>query len=225
MRSDDPVPAWLWRTATYGFGLALIGILALALALAAGFADPPHAGPLWLSEDFKDEVEGWQFITLSGGNVSPREGALWADFTGPDQTAFGVTAQPPSENFSVEVAGTQTAGATGTAYGLVFAWQDERHYSAVLVNGNGYAQAYRQAGAERTEWFEWQQWPHVLGDTNRVRIDRRGAQVTVRINDEKLIEVAAEENGKVGMMARTARSAGQSRVVFSWVKVWAAPFP
>ena len=221
MQFNQPVPGWLWRTATWSFGSALIGIIALALALAAGFADPPRAGPLWLDEDFKAGVDQWQFVATGGSAFGPHAGALVAEFTAPDQFAFGVIAPPPSTDFSMEVAGTadRTAGEAGAAYGLVFDWHDEAHYSAVLVNDNGYAEVYRQAGAEQTNWFVWQQWPPVTGETNRVRIDVHGTQVAVRINDERLIEVTAATAGKIGVMAS---SPGQSRVVFSWVKVWAA---
>ena len=88
------------------------------------------------------------------------------------------------------------------------------------MNGDGYAQAFVQAGAERRDWFVSQQSPIILygTETNRVRVDVRGARVTIRINDEILIaDLPAAGAGQVGVAARSAE-AGQ--VVFSWVRVW-----
>lgn len=227
MHSDPPVPLWLWRIVTWGFGLALVGVIGLAAALSRGLADPPRAGPLVWYDDFKSGATRWEFLAPGGGTLRPTPGGLLAEFREaaprPGQFAIGLTPGPaPGRDFTLEVAGTQTAGEIGAAYGLIFAWQDATHYSAVLVNGNGYAEAYRQAGAERRDWFKWQQWPNILVGTasNRVRVDVRGTHVTLRVNDEWLTETTAEAAalGEIGVIAH---SAGPGQVVFSWVKVWA----
>jgi len=122
------------------------------------------------------------------------------------------------------VAGAAVEGPA--AYGLVFGWQDDAHYSAVLVNGNGYAEAYTQAGPQRAAWLAWQQWPHILYgvESNRVRVDVRaegaGTAVTARVNDEVLATTTlAGSAGQVGVLAR---GPGPARVVFSWVRLWGA---
>ena len=112
------------------------------------------------------------------------------------------------------------AGEPAAAYGLVFDWEDEAHYSAVLVNGNGYATAFRQEGGQKTEWFVWQQWPHILvpPESNRVRVDLRGGRLSVRINDERLVEVEyPSPGGRAGLLAR---STGPGVVIFSWARLW-----
>lgn len=223
MSSAPPVPRWLWRTVSWGLGAALLGVAVLATALFFGLADPPRAGPLLWQEDFKADLNRWQFVTSDGATLAAQDGALAATFTAPDQLAFAVT-EAPTGDFTLEVAATQTAGESGSVrYGLVFDWQDEANYSAVLVNGNGYSEAYRQAGGVRAEWFPFAQWPHLLygAEANRVRVDVRGASLSVRINDELLLEreVAGRSAPKLGVLAR---SVGPGRAVFSWVKVWAA---
>lgn len=223
MSSAPPIPRWLWRAATWGLGVALLGVAALATALFFGLADPPRAGPLLWKEDFKAALNRWQFVTTGGATLAALDGALVATFTAPDQLAFAVTEAPPGD-FTLEVAAAQTAGESGSVrYGLVFDWRDEVSYSAVLVNGNGYAEAYRQAGVVRVEWFPFAQWPHLLygAEANRVRVDVRGAAVSVRINDELLLEREAtgRSTSKLGVLAR---SSGPGRAVFSWVNVWAA---
>lgn len=223
MSSAPPVPRWLWRATTWGLGATLLGVAALATALFLGLADPPRAGPLLWQEDFKADLNRWQFVTTGGAALAAQDGALAATFTAPDQLAFAVTEAPPGD-FTLEVAAAQTAGESGSVrYGLVFDWQDETSYSAVLVNGNGYADAYQRAGAVREDWFPFAQWPHLLygAEANRVRVDVRSAALSVRINDELLLkqEVAGRSASKLGVLAR---SAGPGRAVFSWVKVWAA---
>jgi hypothetical protein len=224
MAPKDPVPPWLWRAVTWGLGITFLGVAALATALYFGLADPPRAGPLLWEEDFKGDSSRWHFVATSGATLAAREGALAATFTAPGQTVFAVTAAPPGA-FTLEVAAAQIEGESGSVhYGLVFGWEDERNYSAVLVNGNGYAEAYRLAEEARTDWFAFAQWPHLLygAEANRVRVDVRARSLSARLNDELLLEeeLAGRSGLKLGVLAR---SSGLGRVRFSWVKVWATP--
>ncbi|MDW8327658.1 MAG: hypothetical protein RMK99_13935 [Anaerolineales bacterium] len=223
MSSAPPVPRWLWRAVTWGLVATLFGVAALATALFFGLADPPRAGPLLWQEDFRAGLGRWRFVTTGDATLAARDGALTATFTAPDQLAFAVT-EAPTGDFTLEVAAAQTSGESGSVrYGLVFDWQDEANYSAVLVNGNGYVEVYRQMGAVREDWFPFAQWPHLLygAEANRVRVDVRGASLSVRINDELLLEreAAGRSASRLGVLAR---SIGPGRAVFSWVKVWAA---
>ena len=221
MSSDQGVPRWSWRLVTVGFGVLLAVVAVLAAALALGAADPPRAGPLLWMDDFKSGTARWQFLESGGARLAARDGALVADLA-PGQSATALTARPNGD-FTLEAAGAQTGGATGARYGLVFGWNDADHYSVILINGNGYAEAYRLDGGQRRDWFTWQEWPNILvgTDSNRVRLDLRGRQITVRINDEILLETAAESDGQVGVMA--GESLSPSVVVFSWVKAWGQP--
>jgi hypothetical protein len=197
--------------------MLLVTVLGLGGALALGAADPRRAGPLLWMDDFKAGAARWRFYT-AGGNVSPRQGALVADLA-ENQMAAALTTRPNGD-FTVEMAGAQTSGKLGTKYGLVLGWRDPAHYSAVLVNGNGYVEAYEMDGAQRRDWFQWQQWPNLLygTDSNRVRADVRGQQIIVRVNDEYLLETTTDTAGEIGVLARD--SVAPSQVVVSWVKVW-----
>jgi len=218
--SDQNVPRWLWRTVTWGFVIVTVGVTGLAGALALGLADPPRAGPLSWQDDFKSETGRWAFLAPEGGSLAPQAGALLVEFSSShsDQMALALTVGPAGD-FTLEVAGAQTGGESGAKYGLVFAWQNATHYSAILINGNGYAEAYRLNGAERNDWFKWQQWPNILvgTDSNRVRVDVRGTRITARINDELLGETTTAAQGKIGVLAE---SAAPAQVVFSWVRLW-----
>lgn len=223
MSPETPVPPRLWRAAAWSLILLLAAVAVLAGALALGLADPPRAGPLLWVDDFKGDTARWTWRASEGARLAPRDGALLAEFTAAGQTVFGLAEAPPGA-FTLEVAGAQTAGETGARYGLVIGWRDDAHYAAVWVNGNGYVEAFRQEGATRTADFPFQQWPHLLygAESNRVRVDVGADRLTARINDEWLSALEPPGAGRLGVIAQ---SAGPGRVVFSWVRVWAADRP
>jgi hypothetical protein len=225
MSHDEASPPWLWRLASRGLVVCVLAVLALAGALALGVADSPRAGPLLWQDDFKHGTQRWTLSPPTGGTLGAADGALVAAFAGSAgaeaPSAFGLTAAPITD-YTLEVAGSAVSGESVAAYGLVYDWQDDQHFSALFIDGNGYAEAYHQAGAYRQTLFEWQQWPHILygTDANRVRVDVRAQAVTLRINDELLAAGArAAARGQLGL---AARSNGPARVVFSWVRVWAS---
>jgi hypothetical protein len=220
MRTAQPAPLWLWRSAAWAFGAALLGVAGLAAALALGLADPPRAGPLVWSDDFQAGLGRWAFDGNPVGSLVPDPGGLLAEFSAPGQWAAALTPAPAGD-FTLEAGGAQTAGEIGARYGLVFAWRDAADYAAALVNGNGYAEVFSFRAGERRVWFAFQQWPHILvgGEANRVRVDVRGPHVTVRVNDERVVEFDAPPTaGQVGVLAQ---SAGPGRVLFNWVRLWA----
>jgi hypothetical protein len=221
MKPDDPAPPFLWRLATRSLVVSLLAVVILAAGLALGLADTPRAGPLLWQDDFKAGTQRWEMLAPADGTLAAQNGALLAEF-GPDAGetwALALTAAPAGD-YTLEAAGTALEAGSGAAYGVVFGWQDGSHFSAVFVNSNGYAEAFQQTGAERHDWFVWQQSPIILygSETNRVRVDVRGAGLTIRINDEILAAgLPAAGQGRLGVVAR---SAAPGQVVFSWVRVW-----
>jgi hypothetical protein len=219
MHTQAAVPAWLWRAANLGLILLAGGLAALALALQLGAADPPKAGPLLWQDDFKAGLARWELAAPPGARFDDEGGALvlqWFSAPASNATAWAL-APGPRGDFTLEVAGASASA----AYGLIFGWQDSDHYSAVLINGSGYAEAYTRRGAERQTWFEWQQWPHILAgaENNRLRVDVHGGSITARVNDEILaLTTLPAALGRLGLVARAA---GPGEVVFSWVRVWA----
>ncbi|MEP7355925.1 MAG: hypothetical protein ABI847_01635 [Anaerolineales bacterium] len=222
MQPTDPAPPFLFRLAAGGLVIALLAVAGLAVGLSLGWADPPRAGPLAWQDDFKAGTGRWQLLPPTGGTLAAANGALLAEFgpAGGESQALALTGGPRGD-FTLEAAGTALEAGSGAAYGVVFGWQDAAHYAVVWVNGDGYAEAFEQAVGERRPWFAWQQSPIILAGTesNRVRVDVRGAALTLRVNDEILAAgLSAPGTGQVGI---AARSAAPGRVVFSWVRVWA----
>lgn len=207
-----------WRAVVGAFWLTAAAIAVTAVALSLGAADPPRAGPLAWEQNFAD-LAGWMAYQTGEAGWSVGKAGLQIALSEAGDTVFMVT-DAPAGRFTFEVAGAQPGGPTGAMYGLVFDFADPETYAAVLVNGNGYARAFRQAGEEVHEWFGLGQWPHILAgaDANRVRLDSMDGRLTFRVNDEILAEAPGAADGRIGV-AVFAIEAGQT-VVFSWARLW-----
>ena len=222
MDAEQPAPQWILRAARVGWLVILLAVVGLAGALLLGLADPPRAGPLlWDSRPGRDAAR-WTLVTSGDGARFVEQGDnLAVEFTAPGQMAFALT-DAPAGDFTLETGAAPVTEGEGAAYGLVFGWIDEQHFSAVLINSMGYAEGYTRDGADLASWYGWQQWPHILGGTdgNRIRVDVRGGRAVVRVNDEFLAETDSIGNGRFGV---AARSAGIGGVMFSYVRAWARP--
>jgi hypothetical protein len=224
----DEAPEWLARLVFGGLAALLAGLGILAAGLSLGWADPPRAGPLLWQDDFKAGESGWELVASPGAGLIRRGGALVAslDSAVPGTWVVGLAPHQaaPTGDFTLEVAGAAVTSTSPTAYGLVFDWTDAAHFCALLINANGYAQAFRQAGDERDEWYAWQQWPHILvgTDNNRLRVDVRGARVTLRVNDEVVVAVNRPiGTGRLGVAMVAPPAPGPAgEVVFSYARVW-----
>ncbi len=205
-------PEWLWQTVVWGFGALVIGIGALVIAVAAGVADPKPVGALQWEDHFAEAGAKWETF---GSGVSFAWDGLTITLARADEIG-GAVMSPPAKEFSFEAAGGQSSGEVGAAYGIVFAYQDQFHYSAVMINGNSYAQVF---SADGREWRAWQQWPNILlgYEANRIRIDVVAGEGLIRINDEVLLRAPTAAGG-VGVIARA--SANDQQVRFGWAKLW-----
>jgi hypothetical protein len=194
--------------------LWLFGLSGLVMALALGGADPPRAGALlW------DEVSALQWSATPGVTVETRAGQVWLTFTQAEQQAVGLGPTVNTRDFTWEVEAAQVAGADAAQVGAVWGWQSDKH-QAILINRNGYATVYQQNGARRKARFEWQAWPHIVFDINRVRLDARGAATTVRVNDEVVTQFEARAAGAVGALII---SAGPGQVTVRRARLWQGP--
>lgn len=200
-----------------------LGLAGLAGALSAGLADPPPAGPLVWQVDFKhpSALAGWRWLPPRTGHMETATGALVITLPQTGTHGVALAGDRLTGDFTLEVAGAQTGGEPGIAYGAVWGWQDTANFNFAVVNANGYAQVVSVRGGQRWEVFRWAQWPHILGgaEANRVRVDVRGTYVTVRVNDETLVTAHLHNAGQVGVLAR-AETPGQATV--AWVRLWQA---
>lgn len=217
---QDEVSVGLSRAIKIGFWAILLGIAGLALALRAGLADPKPLGKQLQVDEFTD-LSGWTWIADSGVTYEQVPGGLRINFPDSGKVALALGAAP-SLPFTLEVAGAQSSGPAGLAYGLVFGYESAADYTVVWLNNNGYAEALSLTDGSASEWFPWQQWPHILSgqEANRVRVDvEAGGIVTARINDEMLVRwvAFAVPDGRAGL---AVRSQAPGTAIFSWLKVW-----
>ena len=214
--SAEQVPLWLWRLAVAGFGLLLAGIIALALGLALGLADPRPVGRLAWFDEFEHSEAEWQRLAGNAPHFQPAALTVTAAAGG---DVLLLTHTKTSDAFTFEVAGAQIAGVPGAGYGLVFGVADASHYTAVLINNNGFLTAYRQAGSTRTVYWAPQEWPHILlgNQANRVRVDVRNELAEVRINDEFFLAIPAVP-GDIGL--RVEHTAAAQTVRYDWARLW-----
>lgn len=201
---------WLWISVRIGMVILVIVIVGLVVAVANGVADPQPVGSLQWEDKWQIKKNPWQIF---GEGVKMGEGLEIE--VGEAEIGGAVTRNPKAE-FSFEVAGGQSGGEIGAAYGIVFGYQSPQQYTAVLINGNGYVEVIT---AEGQELMAWQQWPNILlgAEANRIRVDVQKGAGIIRINDEVLLTVLVD-SGAIGVLARGS-AAGQV-VRFGWAKYW-----
>jgi hypothetical protein len=208
----------------------LLSVALLAWALSQGIADPPRAGPLQWEEADPQRLALWEQITRPAVPLTPTvtNGVLVVGLPAAAE-ALSVTliTATTTSDFTLEAALAQNATPIELAYGIVFHWHDAANYSAALINGNGYAEAYELRNGVKQSWFAWAQWPHILygTDANRLRVDVRGTQVIIRVNDE--VVTRAESTligGQLGVMfirpGQTSPVLKAGEISLYWVKFW-----
>lgn len=215
-------PDWLGKTVVLGFLSLIALIVATALALALGAADPRPAGPLVWDTDLvagADEAE-WVLHSSRAARAEFTPAGLLLAFEAEDETALALRSAPTGD-FTFAARGAQVDGPPGAMYGIAFGVRSESNYVAVLVNNNGFVQAYRNSGATREVLYALQQWPHILlkDEPNEVQINLIDGRAMIRINEEVFLEIA-DAGGEIGLIA-TARAPGQM-VRFTRARLWAA---
>lgn len=225
MARDQLSPA-LARLVVAAFWLSIAGVLGLAAALSMGLADPRPLGELRWTDEFSDPGR-WLILAEPGVEnfASPANEGLAFSVDGRGGVGWALAAAPKGD-YSIEAGAAQVSGSDSVRHGLVLGWKDARHFTAITLNRDGYVEAYTQAGEERTDWFAWQQWPHVLGGghPNRLRADvRADGRVEVRINDERVVSFEARMDGRWGMLVDGQGRSGE--VVFTSAKLWSVREP
>ncbi|MBI5081417.1 MAG: hypothetical protein HZB17_08975 [Chloroflexi bacterium] len=210
--NNEQIPKWLWRLAWWSFVILILVIAAMVMAVALGAGDPKPMGSLtW--EDRLDSRARWQTF---GDELFFGSGGLVINLKQKSDYGGAVTTVEAATQFTLEAAAAQSNGEMGAFYGIIFNYRDSDHYSAVMINGNGYVEVFEKGGKVL---MPQQEWPNILlgNESNRVRLDAMNGEGLIRINDEELMRLPIT-GGEAGIVARA--SAANQRVRFSWVKVW-----
>jgi hypothetical protein len=193
---------WLWRGGAGLLILIVTGGLALVVALLTGLNSPRPIQP-----------PDWQAAGLPI--------ALQA---APNTIAVRLM-ERSYDDFTLEVEAVPLSGPDSgfNGYGLIYRAQDDVHYYAFAVGGDGYYAVLRIDGDEETALVDWQQFPHVRRATqaNRLRVACEGATCRFYINDEyaTAVEDASWLDGDVGLWVRSFEKEPVS-VQFEGVRVW-----
>ncbi len=209
---NDQIPKWLWGLARWSFVILILVIAVMVTAVALGVGDPKPMGSLkW--EDRFDTRARWKTF---GDELFFGSGGLVIGVQQKGDYGGAVTTVEAASQFTIETAASQANGEMGAFYGIIFNYRDADHYTAVLINGNGYVEVFEKEGKV---WMPQQEWPNILlgNESNRVRLDVTNGEGLIRINDEVLMRLPIT-GGEVGIVARA--SAANQRVRFSWVKLW-----
>jgi len=210
--SKSQTPKWLWGLAWWSFVILILVIAAMVMSVALGAGDPKPLGSLtW--EDRFDSRARWQTL---GDELFFGSGGLVINLKQKGDYGGAVTTVEAASQFTIEAAASQADGELGAFYGIIFNYRDADHYTAVMINGNGYVEVFEREGKV---WIPQQEWPNILlgNESNRVRLDVVNGEGLIRINDEELRRVSIRSGG-VGVIA-IASAANQS-VRFRWMKLW-----
>lgn len=216
-------PRWIRRVVGTSFAALLILIASIAAALRSGAADERGLGaPVWRTEFAPDRASDWQIIADAGATVDFGAGGLVLALPNADAHALLLRAGAAGA-WALAVDAVQSTGAPGAMHGVAFNCVSEAECSYVLLNNNGYVKVFREAGSERTVWFELQQWPHVRRGavSNRVQLAGNAETVDVRVNNELLLRVPARAGDMAGVAAHA--SAADQQVTFTFAELRAGP--
>lgn len=222
----EELPPRLASVIVAAFWGSIVGLTALVIALAFGLADPRPLGRVQWEDDFSAATR-WTILAGPDARVEPQAGTGGLRFSAGEASGMALAlADMPPDDYSLEVAAAQVEGADSVRYGLVLGWRDSDHYTAMFLNRDGYVEAYTQDGAARTDWYRWQQWPHILygGEANRLRADvYRDGRIEVRVNDEVVVAFEAAARGEAGPAVKGEGRSGE--VVYHWAKLWSNAAP
>lgn len=193
---------WLWCGGVGLLSLILLVGLVLVVALLMGLNSPrPIRPPDWQAADLP--------TTLEASSNATTENLLGQSY---DDLTLEVEAAPLAASDS---------GFNG--YGLVYRAQDDAHYYAFAVGGDGYYAVLRIDGDEEISLVGWQQFPHVhrSQQANRLRVACKETACRFYINDEyaATVEDATWLEGDVGLWVRSFEKEPVS-VQFESVRVW-----
>jgi hypothetical protein len=204
-----------------GHGIALLALSLLALSCAGRDKGPTEA---WRTGF--DDAAGWELSSDAVADVAVGEGHLRVHVLSAGQVAWA-TSESRWDNVHLSVEATQISGPHDNEYGVLVRMQDDQHFYAFSISGDGYVRAARyDAGDWTVLGSDWT--PHdaiLLGEaTNRLELVAEGAHFDFRVNDQSVLQVedTAYATGRLGLYAGSFTE-GDVVVVFDTLE--ASPLP
>ncbi len=130
-------------------------------------------------------------------------------------------------NFRLTVEATQVSGPADNEYGVLVRMQDDQHFYAFSISGDGYVRAARYNGASwiilGPDWSESDA-VHQGEATNILEVEATGATFVFRVNGVQVLQIedATYAKGDIGLYAGTF---SEGDVVITFDKLEVEPLP
>lgn len=198
--------------------VTLCGLLTVLLACSARDHGP------W-TEPF-DAAGDWKLSADAAAAVSVEDGALRVHVIEIGQVAWASASRVYS-NFHLTVEATQVSGPDDNEYGVLVRMQDDQHFYAFSISGDGYARAARYNGAA---WVvlgpDWtpSEAIHQGAATNVLAVEAAGATLIFRVNGVNVIQIedTTHPKGDIGLYAGAFNEGG---VVITFDNLEVEPLP
>jgi hypothetical protein len=190
--------------------------IVLALVACGGGGDGDGAEAAF-SDDFEAPGD-WRTISDPDVEIAYADGGLSIQVKVIDRAAWTVLDRK-FKDVVVSVDATPVGGPDDNAYGLVVRHVDDRNFYRFEISGDGYFAVQAPTGAFGWEpLVNWTESPaiHKGRETNRLKVECRGATMTFYANDVELTRV--EDNryseGDVGLIAGTFYTEAGTHILF-----------
>jgi len=212
----------------------LAGVLVVLLVGRGGLAflrrptpEPPimptPAFPLAWQDDFSTPEGGWD-ETSDLQSVKKYENGQYHISVNARELFIWSTAGQDLADFMVEVETTQVSGPNDNGYGLLFRFQDDRHFYRFDISGDGFYFLSKRLENQWVTLIDWTASPfiHKGQATNRLKVICQGSQISLYVNDRHLTDFSdvSYSHGDIGLFAGTL-SQGGVHISFDNLKVWA----
>ncbi len=205
-------------------GVRKLSSFLLCLILVGTAACAPRYSTAW-TEPF-DASGDWRLSADAAADVAVRDGALRVHVFEVGQVAWA-SADRTYGNFRLAVEATQISGPADNEYGVLVRMQDDQHFYAFSVSGDGYVRAARYNGAS---WIilgpDWSESDAVnQGEaTNVLELEVTGATFIFRVNGTQVLQIedATYAQGDIGLYAGTF---SEGDVVITFDNLEVEPLP
>ncbi len=177
-------------------------------------------------EETFDAPGDWRLSADAAAEITVQDGVLRIHVAEIGQVAWA-SAGRTYGNCRLTVEATQLAGPSDNEYGVLLRLQDDRHFYAFSVSGDGYVRAARYDGVSWTVLgADWTPNAAVRqGEaTNILEVEATGATFVFRVNGEQVLQVAdtTYPKGDIALYAGTF-SEGDLTITFDNLKVESLP--
>jgi hypothetical protein len=201
----------------------LVGLM-LSLILVGTAACASRGSAAW-SEPF-DSPGDWHLSSDAAADVAVQDGCLRVHILEVGQVAWASAGRTYGD-FRLTVEATQVSGPADNEYGVLVRMQDDQHFYAFSVSGDGYVRAARYDGAS---WIilgpDWSPSDAVnQGETTNVlEVEVTGGVFVFRVNGVQVLQVedATYTKGDIGLYAGTF-SEGDVVITFDNLEVQPLP--